>query len=88
MEQKPSICRMVVYNLTEQEQRLYHMNSAIKQYPAVIVRISEEDPAIPLRLRGKKNIINITVFTDDGPINIHYVEQGDGYGQWNWPPRV
>jgi hypothetical protein len=72
-EQKPSICRMVVYN---------HPGSADgkfppKQSPAVIQKVNED---------GTCELFVMSTY--GGILFNHDVEQGDGPSQWNFPPRV
>ena len=73
MEQKPSICRMVVY---------HHPGSADgkfppKDSPAVVQRVNED---------GTVELCVLSVY--GGLFFNHGVAEGDGPGCWSWPPRV
>ena len=72
-EPTPSIGRIVVYN---------HPGSAdgkfgAKKSPAIIQAVNED------------GTVEMLVFSVYGGLFFnHNVVQGDGGGQWNWPPRV
>lgn len=79
----PTIGRIVIYNTTHEERvamENYMFCNVQRQVVAIIVAISESD-------------VNLRVICDGSmfPIAngwIRHVKQGDGEGQWNWPPRA
>ena len=71
-EQKPSICRMVVFN---------HPSTKDRSGPNV------QSPAIVRKVNDDATVDLVIFMSQGGTIFRDKLEQGDGEYQWNWPPR-
>ncbi len=73
VEQKPSICRLVVFGHPSTKDR----SGPMLESPAIVQKVNEDDT------------VDLVIFpVTGGTINRQRVEQGEGEYQWKWPPRV
>jgi hypothetical protein len=73
---KPTIGRIVIFNVSEQIQKEFGKNcNDKKQLPAIITAVWSE------------TLVNLQVIVDGmaGSYWVTTVDQGDGERQWNWP---
>ncbi len=93
---KPSIGRIVIYNVTHEDQmRMSQLANGMhrtKKLPAIIVDVCTTDV---IEKASEPPIVSLKVFTDgDGP-NLYFPsaleapeDDQDKPGTWYWPPRV
>lgn len=70
-EQKPMVCRMVLFHTTEHDQKIYSQPAVL---PAVVTFVNPDGS------------VNLTIFSDSHDNSYQKnVMQGPAPGQWDWP---
>lgn len=71
MENKPTVCRMVLFHTTEHDQKIYSQPAVL---PAVVTFVNPDGS------------VNLTIFSDSHDNSYQKnVMQGPAPGQWDWP---
>ena len=81
--QKPSMGRVVIYNHPNKKKDDEH--HPIKS-PAIVMRAWQST-----KEQQEKRTVNLCVFSNIGRNVILFlkgIEYGEGFDQWNWPPRI
>lgn len=90
-EQQASIGRIVHYRLSEWDVRDADLHSGKPAGVALNgLKAGDYCPAMVVRTWPGSAAVNLRVMVD-GPVSTMWktsIAQGDGEGQWTWPPRV